>query len=172
MVRMDTAVDTGDELLLGLAAVHPDTGLGWPPYCPPVEAVDLTQSRVRKVKWTMLVFPAIGLLLWIAFLFAALVLCGIVWALCHLALGILSVIERPRQKKIAGVRRDPPQLQRRVPVRVPPRAAPPVRDRAPRPAQAPTPSDIWPKWTPAHRRYVDEELALWQEQFDALNSRK
>ena len=123
----------------------------------------------------MLVFPAIGLLLWIAFLFAVLVVSGILWSLCHLVLGILNVIERPRQKKVASVRRDPPKVQPRGPDRAPPRAvpraAPPVRDRAPR-AQAQAPSGIWPKWTPAHRRYVEEELALWQEQFDALNSPK
>jgi hypothetical protein len=122
----------------------------------------------------MLVFPAIGLLLWIAFLLAVLVLSGIVWVLCQLAIGILNVIERPRQKKVASVRRDPPRVQRPVPAPAPPRTASPVRDRAPRPAPAPAPAsaDIWPKWTPAHRRYADEELALWQEQFDALNASK
>lgn len=120
----------------------------------------------------MLVFPAIGLLLWITFLLAVFVLIGIVWALSHLALGILNVLAPPRQNGVAGVRRTPPQIQRLVPDRVPSRSAPPVRDRAPRPAQVPAPSDIWPKWTPAHRRYVDEELALWQEQFDNLSSRK
>ncbi|QHK21826.1 hypothetical protein GU243_21565 [Pseudarthrobacter psychrotolerans] len=124
----------------------------------------------------MLVFPAIGLLLWITFLFAVLVLSGIVWAFCQLVLGILSVIEGPRRKKVASVRRNPPHVQSRIPDRAPPRstlrAAPPVRNVAPRPEQTPAPSDIWPKWTPAHRRYVDEELALWQEQFDALSSRR
>lgn len=125
----------------------------------------------------MLVFPAIGLLLWIAFLFAVFVVAGIVWAFCQLVLGILSVVEGPKRKNVASVRRNPPPVQRRIPDRAPPRAAPraapPVRKIAPRPPQAhaPAPSDIWPKWTPAHRRYVDEELALWQEQFDALSSR-
>lgn len=118
----------------------------------------------------MLVF--IGLILWIAFLLAVFVICGIVWGLSHLALGILSLVERPGQKRAAAVRRNPPQVQRPIPHRVPPRAVAPVRNVAPRPAPAPAPSDIWPKWTPAHRRYVDEELALWQKQFDALNSRK
>jgi len=33
-------------------------------------------------------------------------------------------------------------------------------------------SEIWPKWTPARRRSVDEELTLWQEQFDALSSHR
>ena len=130
----------------------------------------------------MLVFPAIGLLLWIGFLFAVLVLCGIVWVFCQLVSGILYVIAPPKQKKIASVRPVPPRVQPRGPDRASlratpravPRPAPPVRNVASRPpqAQAPAPSDIWPKWTPAHRRYVDEELALWQEQFDALSSRR
>ena len=120
----------------------------------------------------MLVFPAIGLLLWIAFLFAVLVISGILWVFCQLVLGILILIARPRQKKVTSARRDPARVQRPVPAPAPPRAAPPVRDRAPRPAPAPASPDIWPKWTPAHRRYVDEELALWQEQFDALNASK
>jgi hypothetical protein len=124
----------------------------------------------------MLVFPAIGLLLWIAFLFAVFVVAGIVWAFCQLVLGILSVVEGPKRKNVASVRRTPPPVQRRLPDRAPPRAAPrtapPVRRVAPQPAKAQAPSDIWPKWTPAHRRYVDEELALWQEQFDALSARR
>lgn len=120
----------------------------------------------------MLVFPAIGLLLWIAFLLAVLVLASILWALSSLAFWILGLKPRPSQKKVTSARRDPPRVQRPVPDPAPTRAAPPVRDRAPRPAPAPASSDIWPKWTPAHRRYVDEELALWQEQFDALNSSK
>lgn len=89
----------------------------------------------------MLVFPAIGLLLWIAFLLAALVLASILWALSSLAFWI------------TGLK---------------PRTSPKIVTSAPAPAS----SDIWPKWTPAHRRYVDEELALWQEQFDALSSSK
>ncbi|WP_426225068.1 hypothetical protein [Pseudarthrobacter sp. DSP2-3-2b1] len=128
----------------------------------------------------MLVFPAIGLLLWIGFLFAVLVLSGIVWVFCQLVLGILNVISPPKKKTVASVRRVSPRVQPRGPDRAPlraaPRAAPPVRNVAPRPPQAApkalSPSDIWPKWTPAHRRYVDEELALWQEQFDALSSRR
>jgi hypothetical protein len=120
----------------------------------------------------MLVFPAIGLLLWIAFLFAVLVLSGIVWAVCQVALGIMGVLERPGHAKGKGaaVRGAPAPVQRRAPVHVPPHAAPPVRDR-PRPAQAQASAEIWPKWTPAHRRYVNEELAIWQEQFDRLDSR-
>jgi hypothetical protein len=120
----------------------------------------------------MLVFPAIGLLLWIAFLFVVMVLAGLVWTLSRLALGIASFIQRPDQRQGAGIMRTPPQIQRRVPYQVQPQALSSVRDRAPRPVQAPSQPEIWPKWTPAHRRYVDEELALWQEQFDALNSRR
>lgn len=121
----------------------------------------------------MLVFPAIGLLLWIAFLFAVLVLSGIVWAVCQLALGIMGVLERPGQtkRKGAAVRGAPAPVQRRAPVHAPPHAAPQVRDRPTGPAQAQASLEIWPKWTPAHRRYVDEELAIWQEQFDRLASR-
>jgi hypothetical protein len=119
----------------------------------------------------MLVFPVIGLLLWIAFLFAVVVLSGIVWTLCQVALGILGVIQRPGQdKRNLVARANATPGQRRVPAPTPPRAAPPAPSRAPLPAPARSPSEIWPKWTAAHRRYVDEELALWQEQFDALTS--
>jgi len=122
----------------------------------------------------MLVFVvvAIGFLVYIAVLLAVMVLTAILWALSSLALWITGLKPRPSQKNVASARRDPPRVQRPVPAQAPPRAATPVRDPALRPAQAPAPSDIWPKWTPAHRRYVDEELALWQEQFDALNSSK
>jgi hypothetical protein len=109
-------------------------------------------------------------MLWIAFLFVVMVLAGVVWALSKLGLGILSFIQRPDQEQGAAVRRTPPHVQRLLPRQAPPQALAPVRDRTPRPVQAPPQAEIWPKWTPAHRRYVDEELALWQEQFDALNS--
>jgi hypothetical protein len=126
----------------------------------------------------MLVFPAIGLLLWIAFLFVVMVLAGVVWALSRLALGIASFIQRPNQWQGAGLLRTPPQVQRRLPYQAQPQALSPtretshLRDRTPRPLPAPAQAEIWPKWTPAHRRYVDEELALWQQQFDALSSRQ
>ena len=139
----------------------------------PVEySSDLIQSGVRKVKWTMLVFPAIGLLLYIAFLIAVLVLASIVWALSSLGLWIVGLKPRPSQRKVASVRQPPPPVRRRVPDPAQPWAAPQVQARAPRAAEVPPSSEIWPKWTPAHRRYVDQELALWQEQFDALNSRR
>ena len=126
----------------------------------------------------MLVFVAFGYLAWIAFLLAVLVLAGIVWSLCHLVLGIDYLIRGPGpQKGKVAVKHTPPPVQRRVtdpaPLReAPPRAAPPVRDREPHPAQTLASSEIWPKWTPAHRRYVDEEMTLWQEQFDALSARQ
>jgi hypothetical protein len=120
----------------------------------------------------MLVFAAFGFLLYIALLLAVLVLAGIFWALSRLGLWVLGLRPRPGQKKIASGSQSPPQVQRRVPAPATPRAAPQVQTRAPRAADVPASPDIWPKWTPAHRRYVDQELALWQEQFDALNSRR
>ncbi|MDR6415535.1 hypothetical protein [Pseudarthrobacter sulfonivorans] len=122
----------------------------------------------------MLVFiaVAIGLLLWIAFLLAVMVLSGAAWTLSRLGLWMVELLAGPDQQKVASVRGTPPQVQRRVAHPTPPRSAPPVRDREPHPAQAPASSEIWPKWTPAHRRYVDEELTLWQEQFDALISHR
>ena len=47
----------------------------------------------------MLVFAAIGFLLYIAFLLAVLVLAGIAWALCSLGVWILGLRPRPRQKE-------------------------------------------------------------------------
>lgn len=118
------------------------------------------------------VVGAFGFLLYIGFLLALLVLAGAVWALSNLGLGITTLIQRAGQKNVARSGRKQPQVRRPVPNRAPPRAAPPVQDRAPQPAQTPAPSDIWPKWAPSRRRYVDDELARWQEQFDALNSHK
>lgn len=116
----------------------------------------------------MLVFIAFGYLAWIAFLLALMLLSGIVWALCNLALGMSYLIHGPSRKKRAPAARPaPPQVQRRPPAL--PRATPPApQTTQQRPVQIKASSEIWPKWTPSHRRYVDEELALWQEQFDAL----
>ncbi len=100
-----------------------------------------------------MLFPAIGLLLYIAFLLVAFVLSGIIWGLCSLILWLMEL--KPR-----STRRKPPASSRRN--------VPPVRDRA----EAQVASDIWPKWTASHRRYMDHELSLWQEQFDALSSRE
>ena len=41
----------------------------------------------------MLVFPAIGLLLWIGFLFAVFVVGGIVWVFCQVVLVFVSVVK-------------------------------------------------------------------------------
>jgi hypothetical protein len=129
----------------------------------------------------MLVFPAIGLLLWVAFLFVVMVLAGVVWAASRLALALASFLQRPVQGPVAAGLRTPPQVPHPLPRHHLPRPGPPPallpnRDRTPPPvhttSQARAQADIWPKWTPAHRRYVDEELALWQEQFDALSSRR
>ncbi|WP_461164371.1 hypothetical protein [Arthrobacter sp. R4-81] len=60
----------------------------------------------------------------------------------------------------------------RVAAPTPTWVAAPAQLRAHVPAPAPTQatSEIWPKWSSSHRRYMDGELAHWQEQFDALNS--
>jgi len=52
----------------------------------------------------------------------------------------------------------------------PKRKIPPARDKSE--TKARDASDIWPKWTPSHRQYMDREQSVWQEQFDALNSRE
>ncbi|MBT2596271.1 hypothetical protein [Arthrobacter sp. ISL-72] len=101
----------------------------------------------------MVLFPAIGLLLWIAALFAGLVLASILWFLCQSMLWLLDLKDLlTRRKNAAASRR-----------KVPPAHKPAARELT---------SDMMPKWTAAHRRYVDGQLSHWQEQFDALNSRK
>lgn len=126
----------------------------------------------------MALFPIIGLLLWIAFLFAVVVLCGVAWVLGSSVLGVLELAGRHRKRSQQAVGR-PRRPAPPAPVVSRPRTAPaPHRPAPPKPAAAPpaqshshSQSDIWPKWTPSHRLYKDYELALWQEQFDALNSR-
>lgn len=103
----------------------------------------------------MMLFPVIGLLLWIAFLFAVLVLCGVAWVLGSSVTGVLELAGRYRRRSQQAV--GPP-----------PRPAPP----APAKSRTSDSSNIWPKWTPSHRLYKNYELALWQEQFDALNGRE
>lgn len=126
----------------------------------------------------MVLFPIIGLLLWIAFLFAVVVLCGAAWVLGSSVLGVLELAgrHRKRSQQVVGT---PPRPAPPVPVRSRPRTAPaPSRPAPPKAAAAPPAqsrnrdSEIWPKWTPSHRLYKNYELALWQEQFDALNSRE
>ena len=111
----------------------------------------------------MLVFLAIGWLAYIGFLLGALVLASIIWVLCNLVLWLLDLKPRltrrkPAARKPAASPRPSPRLRPKVS---------PVRARA----EAHVASDIWPKWTAARRQYMDRELSLWQEQFDALDSR-
>ncbi|MDR7161366.1 hypothetical protein [Arthrobacter sp. BE255] len=106
----------------------------------------------------MVLFPAIGLLIWIGFLFAVWVLCIILWLLCQTVVWLLDLhAGHARRTKASGPKRV-----------VPPARKAPAR----KPAYRGVTSDIMPKWTPAHRRYVDRDRADWQEQFDTLNSRK
>lgn len=100
----------------------------------------------------MVFFLAIGLLLWIAFLLAALLLCCIIWVLCKQILWLMKL-----KPGLTG--RKPAVSSKRNEPRVPARAEPQIA------------SDIWPKWTASRRRYMDGELSFWQKQFDALNSR-
>jgi hypothetical protein len=107
-----------------------------------------------------MLFPAIGLVLWIVFLLVAFVLSGTIWVLGNLILWMLGLKPR-RTRPNAAV--SPRRTQPPVPV--------PARNRPRVPAQAGPPQvepDIWPKWTASRRQYMDGELALWQQQFDAL----
>lgn len=99
-----------------------------------------------------MLFPAIGFVLWIAFLIVAFVLFATIWGLSNVILRLLGL--KPRltgPQAAASPRRNQP------PVPVPVQARPPQVE-----------PDIWPKWTPSRRLYMDRELALWQQQFDAL----
>ncbi len=112
----------------------------------------------------MLVFLALGWLAYVGFLFGALVIVGIFWVLCNVVVWLLDLKprlarRRPAMQKPAA--RKPAARPKPNPV------VAPVRDRP----EAHVASDIWRKWTPARRQYMDRELSLWQEQFDALNSR-
>ncbi|TLM86049.1 hypothetical protein [Pseudarthrobacter sp. NamE5] len=116
-------------------------------------------------------FSAIGILLWIAFLIAVLVLSGIIWAAGNLILWVLDLKPLPNQR---SGRQKPPVAPAVGPRRnVPPAPAARSVPRVPAPVAPPTQAgpDIWPKWTPSHRLYKARELSLWQEQFDALDSR-
>lgn len=99
-----------------------------------------------------MLFPAIGLVLWIAFLIVAFVLFATIWGLSNVILRLLGL--KPRltgPQAAASPRRNQPPVP--VPVQAGPLQVEP---------------DIWPKWTPSRRLYVDREMALWQQQFDAL----
>jgi hypothetical protein len=105
----------------------------------------------------MLVFLALGWLAYVAFLLGALILVSIIWVLGNLVIWVLDLKPRPAP-------RNKPRLSGPKPAANPRPKVPPVRDRA----KAEVTSDIWPKWTPARRQYMNRELSLWQEQFDAL----
>lgn len=119
----------------------------------------------------VVIFSAIGILLWIAVLFAAMVLCGIIWTGCKLILWAMDLKPLParpgaRPKALARPAVGSGRSVQRAPF--PPVVAR-VQDR-PR-AQAQPEPGVWPKWSPSHRLYKARELSLWQEQFDALDSR-
>lgn len=118
----------------------------------------------------VVIIPAIGLLLWISFLLAVMVLCGIVWAVSTVALWLMD--PKPRLNKRKGRPNAPPPKPAVGPAPAvgTTRSAPGVPKRPA--AEAQVASEIWPKWNVSHRRDVDREKSLWQEQFDALNSRK
>lgn len=114
----------------------------------------------------MVLFPAIGLLLWIAFLFAAWVLCLVLWLLCQIVVWSTDAYAwRSRRKKATAPARNIPPARK-------PAAAKRNATLAPKPGALEITPDIMPKWNAAHRRYVDRDLADWQEQFDSLNSRR
>jgi hypothetical protein len=114
----------------------------------------------------------IGLLLWVAFLFAATVLFGIIWAVSKSALWLidLKVLPAGRQRPLNPPSKPHVRQGPNVPQVPPARSAARVPARPA--AEANPVSDIWPKWTASYRRYVDQEKSLWQEQFDALTSHK
>lgn len=99
----------------------------------------------------MVLFPIIGLLLWIAVLFVVVVVGGVFWAAGKTLWWFLDSPDRTDHGQAKAVSPKP-------------QATPPARQ------DTRDTSGIWPKWTPSHRLYKDYELALWQEQFDALNS--
>lgn len=112
----------------------------------------------------MLVFLALGWLAYVGFLLGALVLASIIWVLCNLVLWIMDLKPRLTRRKPAAPK---PVASPRPKPKPKPKVAP-VSART----EAPVSSDIWPKWTAARRQYMDRELSLWQEQFDALDAPK
>ena len=105
----------------------------------------------------VLFFSAIGIFLWVAVLLAVLVFFGIIWLSCKTILWLTNLYGGLSRRKMASA------PKRMVPPAPATARTPPAREFTP---------DIMPKWTAAHRRYVDRDLRYWQAQFDALNSRK
>lgn len=125
----------------------------------------LPQTRAKKIKWAMvLLFSAMGILLWIAVLLAVMVLCGIIWLFCQMMLWVMDLTQMVTHRhKATAARRNLPSA--RTPAASKRNVTP-----APKPAAREITPDIIPKWNAGHRRYVDRDLADWQEQFDALDS--
>ncbi len=119
----------------------------------------------------VVLFSAMGILLWIGLLLAAFVFFGVVWLFCQTMLWITGLVSSAARPKVtAGPNRNARPAPRPV---APPRSATPARKPpAPKPPVPELTPDIMPKWNAAHRRYVDRDLADWQEQFDALNRRR
>lgn len=126
-----------------------------------------------------MILPAIGLLLWIAVLFVVFVLCGSLWVLSRIITWLMDLAPGISGRRAPLTATPSPAWVSAGPVRaVPARAQAhgPAPSHGPAPARATSHSqgspDLWPKWTPSHRRYKDEELSLWQDQFDALASHR
>lgn len=120
----------------------------------------------------VVLFSAMGILLWVGLLLAALVFFGVIWVIGQTviwAVQLVSLLTRPDNSLAASNRNVRPAPNPAAPPRdVPPSRTPP----APKPAARQVTPDIVPKWNAAHRRYVNRDLADWQEQFEALNSRE
>ena len=140
-------------------------------------ALPLVQPGLVSVKWAMVLFPIIGIFFWIAFLLVVLGVCGIFWVAGKTLWWFMDLPDHLDQRKAKAVsaqpRPAPPVRPQPWTASAPARPDPPTAPASPplrtEPGEA---SGIWPKWTPAHRLYKDSELALWQEQFDALDSRR
>ncbi|WP_142057667.1 hypothetical protein [Pseudarthrobacter sp. B4EP4b] len=114
----------------------------------------------------------IGLLLWVVFLFAAMVLFGIIWTVSKIVLWLMDLKPLPSGpiNRLNAPSQPPVRQRPNVPHAPVQRSVAQVPDRPAADTHAGT--DIWPKWTASYRRYVDQEKSLWQEQFDSLNFRE
>ncbi|WP_236557474.1 hypothetical protein [Arthrobacter sp. 9AX] len=111
-------------------------------------------------------------MLWFAFLFVAMVLCGTIWVIVNVALwllGVASLLNKRGGRPLAS-RRPAGYPQLSAPQGPFVRSTRPVPDRPA--AEASAAFDMWPKWTASYRRYVAQEKLLWQEQFDSLDTQE
>ncbi|MFJ6077060.1 hypothetical protein ACIQC0_01995 [Pseudarthrobacter sp. NPDC092419] len=120
----------------------------------------------------VLLFSAMGILLWAGFLLAAWLFLGtllVIGKSIGWSVDLVALLIRRNKMRAASKGSVRPAPPRQV---APERNAPPARKP---PAQKPTAQeltqDIMPKWNTAHRRDVDRDLAEWQAQFDALDRR-